>query len=502
MQKYKNDRANILLEVLLMLAILIVIFPMLQKNVKERSDTLRNQLVVKDMMKIKSATENYLKMQPDIPDGVMLVPFTELEKNGLPKNFKNASGNQERTNILGQNYRVKVKRTTENDGTVDYDAIIIADGNPDISDMRIREIVKESKGFGGYLEDGMIYGTSWALDPNGWGEDDWKNTDAPSSLPIIFKIGFAKKDYQYISRNGIGSSTMMTDLFMNLNNIEHVNNFVITKGKEDNKDGSIEVNDLVLYASGLADIGVLSVDEMLTLNSSMDATDSKASVSLIKGINQPSMRISDTETKNVSLSDTLRISENLTTSNSESNHLSFVDIKNLMVNRSVDLIVGGLIKTPELSTIVAQFGTVDLSSVNIDALNMQYKYANTSTRSQVGFVFDNLYSKKNKNKYYIKSTTDGKMNLSLSDVIVKRVNDIFTKDSSGNTTYVRVGDIIITEKTPISVILRALSYEYADIYRIVKPGSYSGMIDPMPGLEYDEYLRCNSQQCSDKRWSF
>ena len=182
--------------------------------------------------------------------------------------------------------------------------------------------------------------------------------------------------------------------------------------------------------------------------------------------------------------------------------MDFLDIKNLMVNRSVDLIVGGLIKTPELSTIVAQFGTVDLSSVNIDALNMQYKYANTSTRSQVGFVFDNLQSKKNKNKYYIKSTTDGKMNLSLSDVIVKRVNDIFTKDSSGNTTYVRVGDIIITEKTPISVILRALSYEYADIYRIVKPGSYSGMIDPMPGLEYDEYLRCNSQQCSDKTWSF
>ena len=80
MLKYKNDNANILLEVLLMLAILIVVFPMLQKNVKERSDAIRNQLVVKDMMKIKTATENYLKSNPSFKEvGVFEISFATLE---------------------------------------------------------------------------------------------------------------------------------------------------------------------------------------------------------------------------------------------------------------------------------------------------------------------------------------------------------------------------------------------------------------------------------------
>ncbi|MBD5405308.1 hypothetical protein HDR59_02045 [bacterium] len=487
MKKLKNDNGNILLEVLLMLAIMFVVFPIIQKNVKERSDTLRNQLVVKDMMKLKTATENYLKLKPDIAEGVHLVDFAKLEENGLPKNFKNS-------NIIGQNYRVKMRNTRKSDGNVEYDAIIIADGNSEISDMRIRDIVKESKGYGGYLEDGIIYGTSWSLDGSGWGEN-W------ATPPLIFKVGFAKKDYQYISRNGIGSSTMQTDLFMNLNDIEMVNDFIISKGIEDSNEGIIEVNDLYLSPSGNADISILSIDEELNLNSVMDSLN--ATVAFPNGINQNSVSIDDTTTSNVYLHSTLKVLNNLSTSFTEENVVSFSDVMRLSVVSSVDMVVGGLIKTPELSTIVAEFGNVDLSSINIDAKYsdtqfMNYKDTNGTMYQAVGFVFNNIYSKFNPSKYNIKTGNNPEVNL--SDVIVKRVNQ-----ELGIGT--RIGNIVITDKTPLSVILRALSYEYADIFRVVE-NNYNGMIEPIYGLKYDEYYRCAKQTCSgddsndNRNWSY
>ena len=487
MKKLKNDNGNILLEVLLMIAIMFVVFPIIQKNVKERSDTLRNQLVVKDMMKLKTATENYLKLRPDITEGVHVVSFATLEENGLPKNFKNS-------NIIGQNYRVKMRSMKTGDGNVEYDAIIIADGNPEISDMRIREIVKESRGFGGYLEDGIIYGTSWSLDGSGWGEN-W------STPPVIFKVGFPQKDYQYISRNGIGSSTMKTDLFMNLNDIEMVNDFVIAKGMEDLKEGIIEVNNLYLSPNSETEISILSIDEQLNLNAVMDADN--ATVALPNGINQSSVSIDDNTTSNVYLHSTLKILNNLSTSFSEENVVSFADILKLSVTSSVDMVVGSLIKTPELSTIVAEFGTVDLSSINIDAkysdtLSMNYKDAAGMMYQSVGFVFDNIYSNFNKSKYNIKTGMSPEVNL--SDVIVKRVNQEL---GIGN----RIGNIVITDKTPLSVVLRALSYEYADIFRVVT-NNYNGMIEPISGLRYDEYYRCAKQQCfgndsnDNQYWSY
>ncbi|MGN0929357.1 MAG: hypothetical protein ACI4N3_01820 [Alphaproteobacteria bacterium] len=468
----KNENGNILLEVLLMLAIMMVVFPIIQKNIKEKSDTLRNQLVVKDMMKLKTATENYLKLKPDIAEGVHDIAFSLLEENGLPKSFKTS-------NIIGQNYRVKMRATRKSDGNFEYDAIIIADGNSDIPDMRIRDIVKESRGYGGYLEDGIIYGASWSLDGSGWGES-W------TTPPLIFKVGFAKKDYQYISRNGIGSSTMNTDLFMNLNDIDNVLNFTVSQGKEvvagESKEGFIEVNDLSLSSSGVADVSVLSVDTSLNLNENMDAN--FATVAFPNGINQSSVGINDDNVGNVYLHDTLSVSSDFMTNSLEENRFNFVNAKQVLTNGSVDMKVGGLIKTPELSTNPAKFGKVDLASVNIDAKsagNMVYTNSGENY-SSVGFVFDNIKSETYPSKYYITSSQ-----INLSDVIVKKINKLWLGR--------RIGNIVITEKTPLSVVLRALSYEYADIYRLVT-NVYSGMIDPLPGLRYEERYRCAKQQCS------
>lgn len=474
MKKIKAENGNILLEVLLMLAIMMVVFPIIQKNIKEKSDTLRNQLVVKDMMKLKTATENYLKLKPDIPEGVHLVDIAILEQNGLPKNFKTS-------NIIGQNYRVKMRATRKSDGNLEYDAIIIADGNADIPDMRIRDIVKESRGFGGYLEDGIIYGTSWSLDGSGW-EESW------ATPPLIFKVGFAKKDYQYISRNGIGSSMMQTDLFMNLNDIEMVTDFIISKGKEvsfgESEEGFIEVNDLFLSSNGTASASILSVDSSLKLNDVMDATN--ATVTFPNGINQSDIGINDDNAEYVYLHDTLNVTSDFTTNSLEENRFSFVDTNKLSADSLVDMYVGGLIKTPELSTTFAKFGTVDLSSVNIDSKlsdnqYMTYEINDSTKYSSVGFVFGNIKSKLKPNKYYING-----LNVNLSDVVVKKVNSQLLGK--------RIGNVVITDKTPLSVILRALSYEYADIYRLVT-NTYSGMINPLPGLKYEEKYRCAKQQC-------
>lgn len=474
MKNYKNDKGNILLEVLLMLAILFVIFPFIQKNVKERSDTLRNQLIVKDMMKLKTATENYLKMKPDIAQGVHLINFSTLEENGLPKNFKTS-------NIIGQKYRVKVRSVEKADGNVEYDAIIIADGNSEVSDMRIREIVKESRGFGGYLEDGIIYGPNWSLDGNGW-EENW------ATPPVIFKVGFAKKDYQYISRNGIGSSTMKTDIFMNLNDIEMVKDFVIAKGHENLEEGVVEVNDLFMSSNGRADISILSIEEELNFNASMNAMN--ATLVFPNGLNQPTVGIEDDTTTDLYLHNSLHISNDLMTNSSEENRFSFADVNTLSVYSPVDLYVGSLIKTPEQSTSYAMFGNMDLSSVNIDSKLSDGRimnYTNSgSVYNSVGFVFNNIYSKFNRNKYNIK-TTDGTAKVNMSDVIVKKLNSQLYGQ--------RIGNIVVTDKTPVSVILRGLAYEYSDIYRVVT-NTYSGMHDPLPGLRYDEAYRCAKQTCS------
>ena len=495
MLKYKNDNANILLEVLLMLAILIVVFPMLQKNVKERSDAIRNQLVVKDMMKIKTATENYLKSNPSFKEvGVFEIPFATLEKHGLPKNFKNASGNAPRTNILGQNYRVKLKRDVKGDGTVKYDAIVIADGNPDISDMRIREIVKESRGFGGYLEDGMIYGTGWALESANWGED-WTN-----GLPLIFKVGFEKKDYEYVRRDSV--TPMLTDLYMNMNDIRNVGNLYMRN--ESRENGHIDVNELKVLAGGCANISLLSIDDKLTLGKDMNAK--KATLLFLNGILHPSLTISSDETENLSLSDTLKVLSNLSTSNTEDtdNRFNFINVDKLALDTEVTLSVGGSIKAPDNTTTMALFKNANIDSVNIDARGMSYKPTGQSTtHANVGFVFGDLSV--DSTGYNIFPSSSTVTNIRLSDVIVRKVNDLFTKDINGNTIYTRVGDIIITEKTPMSVILRALAYEYYDLYRVVEgkyPNSSSEEPNPVAGLCMPEHQRCTYQTCPGKDWSY
>ena len=83
----KNDNGGILLEVLLMLAILMVIFPIMQRDIKKRTDNIRNQMVVKDLMKLKGAVETYLKKKPTFETAIVDIPFSDLVDSGLPKSF-------------------------------------------------------------------------------------------------------------------------------------------------------------------------------------------------------------------------------------------------------------------------------------------------------------------------------------------------------------------------------------------------------------------------------
>lgn len=465
----KNNSGGMLLEVLFMVAILMVIFPMLQKNVKNKSDALRNSLVVKDMMRLKTSLENYLKASPDIPMGVSDIKFDVLKKYGLPQDFKTS-------NIIGQNYRVKIKRSLGADVSSNkYDAIVIADGNSEIPDMRIREIVKASKGYGGYLEDDVVYGLSWVLDAQEWGNDVF-GTDS-----IVFKSDFAKKNYQYIARvKGVGSSTMETDLYMNLNDIIGVKTFDVM---------NVVIRDIKSEPDSETNVDRVSVDEDLTLEDNMEML-GQASVILPYGIDQKSINFNNDGVIEVYLNNTLRVLENLkvTGEGFDSSNFRFVDIESLLVPTTLgglELFVKNLIQTPAQSSIPVEFGIVNLTNVNIETKLSDGQWMTHSGISRVGFVFDRIESNKSL-KYNITSS-----DVNLSDIIVKNVNKVF----NGR----KIGGIDITEQTPLSVILRALSYEYADIYRLVH-NTYDGMegdpsIDPMPGLKYPEYERCTKYEC-------
>ncbi|MDR3126526.1 MAG: shufflon system plasmid conjugative transfer pilus tip adhesin PilV, partial [Rickettsiales bacterium] len=240
-----------MMEIILMIGILLAVFPIIQRSIRGRSESLRNEYVIKDMMRLKSAVENFLERRIYTLDfyenPVIEMSGKDLEvfyETGLPKGFKSK-------NMLGQDYAVKIRRHESAPGEpFEYDAIVIAHGGPSVSDLRVKEIAKESKGYGGYVEDGIIYGQSWSYDVDVW---KGKTGIAPDSL--VFKTGFLRRDYQYISRVNERYARMNANLDMNLNNIYGVGSMRVA--------GDAEANDFKVDSDAKA------VTETMTVLSSV-----------------------------------------------------------------------------------------------------------------------------------------------------------------------------------------------------------------------------------------
>jgi hypothetical protein len=505
-RRHIGDKGSILMEVLLMIAILIVIFPIIQRNIKERSDSARNELVVKDMMRIKAAVENYLEQgNGETPPckknsatdeaakgkgyictgGTLSVGIKSIngvdecqcatgsddctgkvgclhywfDRYGLAPSLKSA-------NIIGQNYSVKIRRTPSGNNST-YDAIIVADGNPDISDMRIREIVDASKGYGGYVEGTVIYGANWSLDNATW---------TAGANSIIFKAGSLKREYQYITRRSPASNTMHTDLLMNFNNMNSVASITIA--------GKVEVSGLeVKNSSQTATATEVSLNKSdggtapsLLINGPVNST---GTVAFPSGITCLACAIADalgrTAMNKIAVENNMTVQATLSVLNSGiTSYLRSVYAGRILaISGGLNLFVGNTISVPQDAT-VARVANLIVNSAELG----------NSSGTGVGFTFGKISMCGGTNcansadTYMVNASTfKGK------DIVVRDVNDLF-----GNVKY---GGIDISSKTPISMILRALTYQYADIYRLANGGvSYADAAKPISGIGYNDCKRC------------
>ncbi len=452
----KNVSGGILLEVLLMLAILMVVFPIMQKDIKKRTDNIRNQMVIKDLMKLKGATETYLKKNPTFEENkVFDIDFKVLVESGLPSTFN-------KTNVLGQDYKVRIKTKNTSDG-MSYDAIIIAMGG-NVPSLRIRDVVKEARGYAGYVEGNMIYAPNWQLDVTSWNNSNLATIDDSS---IVVKTGFSRKEYKYISRiEGVGSSTMRTDLFLNLQNIDNVNNLYI--------GDSLEV--LNMIAKGNVSISNLAVEERMILNNDMNINNE---FNFSSGLNDTNIVYEDETTESFLLGGDLSIAGVLRfLSTSNFNYLRDIVTTKVQFDGGVKLSIGNLLS----------FYSTAQSVVNVANLSLNSFTNQKNTSSAYGLIFKSIKVKDN-----TVLSLSSQTGVNIHDLIVHEVNNKLLCKGNSCDDSIKIGGIDVSARTPISVILRALNYYYANVYQLV----YNNYPDELiPGWYYNLRFRCEYQECS------
>ncbi len=232
-------------EVLLMVSIVTMIYPIINRQTSGQKEKLRDILIVKEINIIKSAFERFLlKYVEDVPmNSVCDVALEDLSivcsagdptklegviakvyEMGLPENVGKG------TNMLGQTYSVRIRKKRLLPGNVDMvEAMVVAhaDAAIEVDDLTIRGIAKELGFSGGYIEADYIVGVNWGSDPTGWG-DDWEDNNLVSKLnPIQADKSLLVK---YKSSNP-ADNTMLTNILMNNNDITLAKEITTQTGK-------------------------------------------------------------------------------------------------------------------------------------------------------------------------------------------------------------------------------------------------------------------------------
>ena len=493
MKKNKSVSGGILLEVVFMLAIMVAIFPFIQSRAKKRSDAIRNQMVIKDLLKLKSAVELYLKRKPTFKTSLYDVDFDDLYDSGLEKSFQ-------KKNVLGQEYKVRVKTSLDENGDTVYDAIVIATGENSIPTMRIRDIVKEAKGIAGYVDkqdggnDDMVYGPNWQFVVKPWNVE----RDDIDTHSIVVKAGLSKKEYKYISRDkDVGSSTMETDLHMNMQSIFNlrdlhiggfmeVGDFNLTGG---DSVGVSEFNDISIgeFEKSVAETedGAAIGGEEGGEGDGVETNEGKASFSLVDGdmtingvlrfplgLTMADLSFADNGLKWFILQESLHVRNDL-----DFNDLTDCSIGNNDYESSCNKLRFALatnLKIPVTTgkTIMAISNLLEFDASNLENIlkinNLRVRsfdsdkgvIMNGDTEDRYALRFSNLYVDGSTNILRVASSAN---TIGLKDIIVSDVNE---KLLSGGTSK-KIGGIDITKNTPLTIILRALYYEYGDVYKVV-----------------------------------
>jgi hypothetical protein len=482
-----------LFEVIIMTGILIIIFPILNRNIRDRADSIRNELVLKDMTRIKSAVENFMERQADSLDfsenpmlefsGMSLAIF---ECCGLPRNFRAKS-------VLNQEYMVKIRKIDDSLAGNEYDAIVIALGNPDIPDVRLRQIARASRGTAGYVEGDNIYGTSWQIPRLAW------TAGTPLSREtLVVRTNFIKRKYQYISRVKADQAKMNTDLYMGRHGINSVRQLGIT-----HPDGEAEVTDLKLIdlkddtvpeISTQGHISKMSINDKITLGGNLYATQGTV---IALGLLRPSTAIAGgTILSNIYVEKLLNVSGDITTlSLTEASAFRLAQAQRLgpLGGGRLAITIGGGLFIDE--NVIANIGSITADALHIDASSAD-GCGGISNINGCGLLFSKILSKNN--LYYIgtDAANPTATNFHGYDVIVHNVNSQLV----GGANRKKIGGIDITLRTPLSVILRAIQYEYATLYNSITNEWPDGSLRPVAAWSVRPANRCLAEKCSGVNW--
>ncbi len=474
---FKNDNGGLLLEILLMLGIMMVLFPFMQKDIKKRTDNLRNQMVIRDLLKLKSAVEDYLKTNLNFKhEGIIEVPVSDLQNVGLSKGFK-------MINVLKQKYSVKIRFKRDTDGNLVYDALIIATGG-DVSSLRIRDIVKESKGFTGYTEGDFAYGSSWQFSIKNWGINGVKIP--PNSL--VVRPGLFKKDYEYISRKAdFGSATMKTDLYMNLHNINRVRKLEV-RNELKTLEASLNSN------NGLTIVENLSVSSMFKLFSGAIISISSI-LNFPNGADFKDLIYEDENLKDVFLKNTMKLKNLKITKNDYTNKIMDIDIGKLEKNHfpEVNIEFRGDVnfKNDKNDKNDIKIDDMDVNTTNIKGFGSPKNNGIDifSNNSKFGYISGTLKGRSFDNHTIDTLTFKGK------DIILRKLNNEIIKTYGG-----KLGGIDIKPTTPLSVILRGIHYSYCDLSKLAGVGSTIYGTRLFNSWTCKDSNRCEFESCDSHKW--
>lgn len=304
---------GMILEVILMVSIVMMIYPVLNQQTAKRKTKLRDMLIVKEINTIKQTFERFLlkyvesfpknttcnidleKLTSECQSGKITPPEgIESEKALLSKVYSMGLpvGLGKGSNMIGQKYSVRVRRKSIKDGEVDIvEAIVIAKGNEEVEDITIRSIVKELGFSGGYIEGNAIIGMNW-YDTSNWkySKEEGKS-DAFGEGALINKLNTVKADKSLLVKYktaAVIDNTMQTDMLINNKDIRRVNaidtksgQYVNLKASSINIDANnnvdfqiddkIKVNDGITYDTIDFDLGFKATRGRLKITGTGDS---------------------------------------------------------------------------------------------------------------------------------------------------------------------------------------------------------------------------------------
>jgi hypothetical protein len=239
-----------LLEVMLMVSIIMMVYPIINRQTSKQKSKMRDILIVKEISTIKTAFEKFLlRYVEDIPNDICTIDLSMEELTaacdgggffpigsdgvsilqkvygmGLPRNLGKG------TNMLGQTYSVRVRKKKLK-GNVDMvEAMVITKAveDLDVEDLTIRSIARELGFSGGYVEDDLIIGINWGSDPDTWGATEIEEQ------ALISKLDPIQADKSLLVKypsSRIEDNTMLTDILMNNNDITLAKEIDTKEGK-------------------------------------------------------------------------------------------------------------------------------------------------------------------------------------------------------------------------------------------------------------------------------